>query len=53
MTELQKVQVAYAHFTLEQWKALAALVAFSDLADSDKRELLTKMPSAAHPEQPY
>ena len=50
MTDLQKTQAAYAHFTLDEWKTIAHAVAFSSIADSEKVAILAKMPSAALPD---
>lgn len=50
MTELQKTAAAYQHFTLEQWRILADLVARSGITASEKRDILTRMPSAALPQ---
>ena len=55
MTELQKTQAAYAHFTLEEWKLLVKCVQHTqgDLygtkqaVDDDKvATMLSKFPSA-------
>jgi hypothetical protein len=43
LTELQKTQAAYAHFTLEEWKLLAQAV--RELPE-DCYDILTKFPSA-------
>jgi hypothetical protein len=48
LTELQKMQVAYAHFTLEEWQLLANCV--NTLAPTLDKEkvfaMLVKFPSA-------
>ena len=56
MTDLQRTQAAYAHFTLEEWKLLAKCVGrtFGDLKGTrdaldleEVKTLLSKFPSAA------
>ena len=58
MTELQKLQAAYAHFSLDEWKYIAQSVKYFESAQRrmhdvpamkarDVEALLTKLPSAA------
>jgi len=49
MTDFERTAIVYAHFTLEEWKTLALLVAKSATPDSEKWNILTKMPSASLP----
>lgn len=49
LTQLQKTGIAYQHFTLAQWEAMALVIARSDMADSDKVEILAKFPSVILP----
>jgi hypothetical protein len=50
LTPLQKTQVAYAHFTLEEWQFLASCVKDAIAVPNDETEyinqLLAKFPSA-------
>jgi len=55
LTELQKTRIAYAHFTLDEWKLIARCISHTraDLygtkqaIDPDKlRDILVKFPSA-------
>lgn len=52
LTELQKTQAAYAHFTLEEWKLLAYLCRVEHNVTSDcvrfemLKNILCKFPSA-------
>ena len=51
LSELQKTQAAYAHFTLEEWKLLANLCQHPAWTPTHKqyellKSILTKMPSA-------
>ena len=55
MTELEKTQAAYAHFTLEEWKLLAKCVQHTqcdlygtelDVDENKVATMLAKFPSA-------
>jgi hypothetical protein len=49
LTELQKMQVAYAHFTLEEWKTLVEAMLCLEregYASSETIKILAKFPSA-------
>lgn len=55
LTELQKMQAAYAYFTLEEWKILASCVSHRrayfqntdmELNEEATKQMLSKFPSA-------
>ena len=54
LTDLQKMQVVYAYFTLEEWKILASCLRHSEgaihggdtLTDTKMNNILVKMPCA-------